>query len=81
LLCKGENLMGDRFKIFGIIAVLGFMAGVIAQLAATYFIPWMISILPMLGGLSSFMISGLAGACLTVALVGAWAYMTGNREH
>ena len=72
--------MGDRIKIFGIIALLGFMAGVIAQLAATYFIPWIISILPVLGGLTSFMISGLAGACLTVALVGAWAYMTSNRN-
>jgi hypothetical protein len=72
--------MGDRMKIFGIIALLGFMAGVVAQLAATYFIPWMISILPVLGGLTSFMISGLAGACLTVALVGAWAYMTSNRN-
>ena len=72
--------MGDRIKIFGIIALLGFMAGVIAQLAATYFIPWMISILPVLGGLTTFMISGLAGACLTVALVGAWAYMTSNRN-
>ena len=73
--------MGDRAKIFGIIALLGFMAGVIAQLAATYFIPWMISILPMLGGLTSFMISGFAGACLTVALVGAWAYLTRKREY
>jgi len=72
--------MGDRLKIFGIIALLGFMAGVIAQLAATYFIPWMISILPILGGLSSFMISGLAGAILTLGLVGAWAYLTGNRD-
>ena len=73
--------MGDRVKIFGIIALLGFMAGVIAQLAATYFIPWMISILPMLGGLTSFMLSGFAGACLTVALVGAWAYLTRKREY
>jgi hypothetical protein len=72
--------MGDRLKVFGVIALLGFMAGVIAQLAATYFIPWVISILPMLGGLTSFMISGLAGACLTVALVGAWVYMTGRRN-
>ena len=72
--------MNDRVRIFGIIAVLGFMAGVIAQLAATYFIPWMISVLPMLGAATSFMISGVAGACLTVALVGAWAYMTGNRN-
>ncbi len=77
---KGENSMGDRIKIFGIIALLGFVAGVIAQLAATYFIPWMISILPMLGGLSSFIISGFAGAVLTMGLVGAWAYLTGRRE-
>jgi hypothetical protein len=34
----------------------------------------------MLGGLSSFMISGLAGAILTMGLVGAWAYLTGNRD-
>jgi len=72
--------MNDRLKIFGVIALLGFMAGVIAQLAATYFIPWMITILPILGGFSSFMISGVAGACLTVVLVGAWAYMTSNKN-
>jgi hypothetical protein len=73
--------MGDRVRIFGIIALLGFMAGVIAQLAATYFIPWIISILPMLGGLTSFMVSGFAGACLTVALVSVWAYLTGRRDY
>jgi uncharacterized membrane protein len=73
--------MNDRLKIFGVIALLGFMAGVIAQLAATYFIPWMITILPILGGFSSFMISGVAGACLTVVLVGAWAYMTSNKNN
>ncbi len=73
--------MGDRIRVFGIIALLGFMAGVIAQLAATYFIPWMISILPMLGELTSFMVSGFAGACLTVALVSVWAYLTGKRDY
>ena len=74
------NRMSDRVKVFGIIAVLGFLAGVIAQVTATYFIPWLISILPALGGLTSFMVSGFAGACLTVVLVGAWAYLTGNRD-
>ncbi len=72
--------MNDRLKVFTIIAVLGFMAGVIAQLAATYFIPWVISVLPMLGGLTSFMISGVAGAVLTCALVGGWAYLSGKRN-
>lgn len=73
--------MGDRIKIFGIIALLGFMAGVIAQLAAIYFIPWMIAILPVLGGFTAYMISGVAGACLTVALVGAWAHLSSSRNN
>jgi uncharacterized membrane protein len=72
--------MSDRIKVFGIVALLGFMAGVIAQVTATYFIPWLIAVLPSLAGLSSFMISGFAGAVLTVAIVSVWAYLTGNRN-
>jgi hypothetical protein len=73
--------MNDRLKTFAIIAVMGFMAGVIAQLAWTYFIPWIVSVAPLLSGVTSFMISGLAGACLTVALIGAWAYISGKRDY
>jgi hypothetical protein len=72
--------MNSRLKIFGLIAILGFVAGVIAQVTATYFIPWLILVLPSLAGLTSFMISGFAGAILTVAIVAAWAYMTGKKE-
>ncbi len=72
--------MSDRLRVFGIVALLGFMAGIIAQVTATYVIPWLIAILPLLGGLTSFMISGFAGAVLTVALVSVWAYLTGKRE-
>jgi hypothetical protein len=72
--------MGDRIRIFGIVALLGFMAGVIAQVTAVFVIPALIAILPALGGLTSFMISGFAGACLTVALVSVWAYLTGNKD-
>ena len=72
--------MNDRLKIFGIIAVLGFVAGIIAQVTAVVIIPWLIAVLPLLGGASSFLISGFAGACLTVAIVGAWAYMTGKKD-
>ncbi len=72
--------MNDRLRVFGIVALLGFMAGVIAQVTATYLIPWLIAVLPLLGGLTSFMISGFAGAILTVALVSVWAYLTGNRD-
>ena len=72
--------MDDRLKIFGIVALLGFMAGVVAQLTAEFIIPWMISILPALGGLTSYMVSGFAGALLTIGIVSAWAYLTGNKN-
>ncbi len=72
--------MNSRLKIFGLIALLGFVAGIIAQVTATYFIPWLIVSLPALAGLTSFMVAGFAGAVLTVAIVGAWAYMTGKKE-
>jgi hypothetical protein len=71
--------MGERLKIFAIVAVLGFMAGVIAQLTADYVIPWMMVVLPALVQIR-FVVSGFAGACLTVALVSVWAYTTGNKD-
>jgi Na+/melibiose symporter-like transporter len=72
--------MNSRLKVFGLIALLGFVAGVIAQITAVYFIPWMVSVLPLLGGMTSFLISGFAGAVITIAVVSAWAYMTGKKE-
>ncbi len=72
--------MNDRLKIFGIIAFVGFLAGVVAQVAATYFIPWMIEILPSLAGLTSYMVTGMAGAVLTVAMVGLWAHFTSRNQ-
>jgi len=72
--------MSSRLKVFGVIALLGFLAGVIAQVTAMYFIPWLVSVLPLLGGMTSFMLSGFAGAILTVVLVSAWAYMTGRKD-
>jgi hypothetical protein len=67
--------MDDRLKVFGIVAILGFFAGVIAQLTADYIIPWLMEVLPALINIK-WVVSGLAGACLTVVLVTAWAYMT-----
>ena len=72
--------MSSRLKVFGLIALLGFVAGIIAQVTETFVIPWFVSVLPLLGNATSYMISGFAGACLTVALVSIWAHMTGKRE-
>ncbi|MGQ9551285.1 MAG: hypothetical protein ACUVUE_02550 [Candidatus Bathycorpusculaceae bacterium] len=71
--------MGERLKVFGIVALLGFIAGVIAQLTADYIIPWLLVILPQLVQIR-FLVSGFAGACLTVVLVSIWAYVTGPSE-
>lgn len=71
--------MGDRLKVFGIVALLGFMAGVIAQLTADYVIPWLMAVLPALINIK-WVVSGFAGACLTLVLVTAWAYMTRRKQ-
>jgi hypothetical protein len=71
--------MTDRIKVFGIIALLGFMAGVMAQLTADYIIPWLMTVLPALINIK-WVVSGVAGAALTLVLVGVWAYVSGNRN-
>jgi hypothetical protein len=72
--------MNSRLRVFGLIALVGFVAGVIAQLTATYLIPAIILALPSLGAISTYLISGFVGAVLTVVLVSAWAYMTGKKN-
>ncbi len=71
--------MGERLKVFGLVALLGFIAGIIAQLTADYVIPALLVILPELVQIR-FLVSGFAGACLTVLLVSVWAYVTGSTE-
>ena len=71
--------MGERLKVFGLVALLGFMAGVIAQLTADYVIPWLMVVIPALVQVR-FLVSGLAGAVLPLALVSVWAYFTGNKD-
>jgi len=71
--------MNDRLRIFGIVALLGFMAGVIAQVTAEYIIPWLMVVLPSLINVK-WVVSGFAGAGLTLVLVAVWAYVTSNKQ-
>jgi hypothetical protein len=71
--------MNERMKIFMLVAVLGFLAGVIADLTAEYIIPGLLVILPAFLN-ARYVLSGLAGACLTLVLVSVWAYITGTPE-
>jgi hypothetical protein len=67
-------MMEDRLKIFGMFGLLGFMAGIIARATYTDFIPWIMLHFPTIG--LDWVLSGFAGAVLTVGLVMAWAYIT-----
>jgi chromate transport protein ChrA len=71
--------MSDRIRVFAIVALLGFMAGVLAQVTAEYIIPWLMAVLPALIQVK-WVVSGFAGAALTLVLVTVWAYVTGNRN-
>jgi hypothetical protein len=71
--------MGERFKIFVFVAILGFFAGVVADLSATYVIPALANVLPAFLN-ARYMLSGLAGAFLTLVLVSVWAYVKGTPE-
>lgn len=76
---KPGGKMGERLKIFGFVALLGFIAGVIAQLTADYVVPALIALLPAFLS-AKYLISGLAGAFLSLILVSIWAYFTGSSE-
>jgi len=71
--------MSERLKVFLFVALLGFIAGVIADLTATYVIPALAAILPAFLN-ARYFLSGLAGAFLTVLLVSIWAYITGSER-
>ena len=79
ILKQQVNKMADRLKVFGIVAIMGFLAGVIAQVTADYIIPTLVAVLPQLVQMR-FLVSGFAGACLTLGLVTVWAYVTGPPE-
>ena len=72
--------MGERLKIFVFVAILGFFAGVIADLASTYAIPALAQLLPAFLN-ARYLLSGFAGACLTLVLVSVWAYIGRTPEH
>ena len=79
ILKQKVNRMNERLKVFGLVAILGFMAGVIADLTSTYVLPALMAILPAFLN-ARYILSGFAGACLTLVLVSVWAYITGSSE-
>jgi hypothetical protein len=71
--------MNERIKVFVLVAILGFAAGVIADVTAEYVLPALMSFLPAFFSARQIL-SGLAGAFLTLVLVSIWAYIQGPSE-
>jgi hypothetical protein len=71
--------MSERLKMIATFALLGFVAGVMANFTGKYIIPWLSTmVLPNIG--IDWILSGAAGALITIGLVTAWAYMSGPGE-
>jgi hypothetical protein len=71
--------MSERIKIIGIFAILGFIAGVIANLTYHYVLPVIFAIFPEILAIE-WILSGLAGASLTVFIMLVWAYASKTAE-
>jgi len=73
---QGENKLGERFRLIITFGFLGFVAGIVANFTYRHIIPWLSTIVfPMIG--LDWILSGVAGAFITLALVTAWAYVSG----
>jgi len=67
--------MNERLKMIATFGCLGFIAGIVANFTGKFVIPWLSQIvLPTVG--VDWILSGIAGALITVGLVTAWAYMS-----
>jgi len=71
--------MSERIKMLGMFAVLGFIAGVIANFTYHYVLPVILAIFPQILSVE-WILSGLAGATLTVVLMLVWAYASRSSE-
>ena len=71
--------MSERMKMITTFAILGFVAGVIANFSARIVVPWLVEYFPLLIR-ADWILSGLAGAFLTIVMVVIWAYISPPSE-
>ncbi len=71
--------MGDRLKILGIFALLGFAGGVLANVIYHTLWPWLLTVFPAILT-AEWVMSGIAGALITTCLVVIWVYLSGSTE-
>jgi len=71
--------MSERIKILGVFAVLGFLAGILANFAYHTVVPALLSLFPQIIQ-AEWILSGFAGALLTILVLVLWAYL-GRPSH
>jgi len=71
--------MSERMKMLITFAILGFIAGVIANFSARILVPWLLEYFPLLLR-ADWILSGLAGAFLTILVVMIWAWVSPPSE-
>jgi len=72
-------VMSERMKVLLTFALLGFLAGILANLAYHTVIPAIIAAFPTLLQ-AEWVLSGFAGAFLTIVVVVIWAYFTRSKH-
>jgi hypothetical protein len=71
--------MGDRLKVLGIFAVLGFIGGISANMIYHTVWPWLLAVFPSILT-AEWVVSGIAGALITTCLVVIWVYLSRPSE-
>jgi len=71
--------MSERIKIIGLFAILGFVAGMLANFAYHTILPTILAIFPQMLQ-AEWMLSGFAGAILTMLVLVLWAYLSGSQK-
>jgi len=71
--------MSERLKILGLFVVLGFIAGILANFGYNLIAPVIMTSFPQVLR-ADWILSGVAGAILTLLVVVVWAYLSGRSE-
>ena len=73
------NKMSERIKVLGTFALLGFIAGIAANFLYHMVWPWLLQVFPTILH-AEWMVSGLAGAMLTLVMLILWVYLSGSQD-
>lgn len=71
--------MNERIKILGMFAILGFAAGILANVASHTVIPALIEAFPNIIS-AEWVLSGFAGMFITLLVLAVWAYFSNSER-